>query len=76
MRSKRCILNTSQTRATRTRSPHEPRTIPELFMPLDKFIAEVMAILESQPNATEICVENVKGLRPQKATAMTPFSTA
>jgi uncharacterized oxidoreductase len=45
-------------------------------MPLDKFIAEVMAILESQPNATEICVENVKGLRPQKATAMTPFSTA
>jgi uncharacterized oxidoreductase len=32
-------------------------------MPLDKFIAEVMAILESQPDAKEICVENVKRLR-------------
>ena len=32
-------------------------------MPLDKFIAEVMEILETQPNATEICVENVKRLR-------------
>jgi uncharacterized oxidoreductase len=32
-------------------------------MPLDKFIAEVMAILKSQPDATEICVENVKRLR-------------
>jgi len=32
-------------------------------MPLDKFIAEVMEILKSQPAATEICVENVKRLR-------------
>ena len=32
-------------------------------MPLDKFIAEVMEILKTQPGATEICVENVKRLR-------------
>jgi uncharacterized oxidoreductase len=32
-------------------------------MPLDKYIAEVMEILKAQPTATEICVENVKGLR-------------
>jgi uncharacterized oxidoreductase len=32
-------------------------------MPLDKFIAEVMEILTTQPQATEICVENVKRLR-------------
>jgi uncharacterized oxidoreductase len=32
-------------------------------MPLGAFIAEVMAILSSQPEAREICVENVKGLR-------------
>jgi uncharacterized oxidoreductase len=32
-------------------------------MPLDKFIAEVMEILKTQPTATEICVENVQGLR-------------
>ena len=32
-------------------------------MPLGVFIAEVMGILESQPSATEICVENVKRLR-------------
>jgi uncharacterized oxidoreductase len=32
-------------------------------MPLDKFIAEVMEILAAQPDATEICVENVKRLR-------------
>ena len=32
-------------------------------MPLDKFIAEVMGILKNQPNAAEICVENVKLLR-------------
>jgi len=32
-------------------------------MPLDKFIAEVMAILKNQPAAAEICVENVKPLR-------------
>jgi uncharacterized oxidoreductase len=32
-------------------------------MPLDKFIAEVMAILKQQPTPAEICVENVKPLR-------------
>ena len=32
-------------------------------MPLDQFIAEVMEILKTQPDATEICVENVKRLR-------------
>ena len=32
-------------------------------MPLDKFIAEVMEILKTQPKATEICVENIKRLR-------------
>jgi uncharacterized oxidoreductase len=34
-----------------------------LAMPLDKFIAEVMQILKTQPTPPEICVENVKGLR-------------
>jgi len=32
-------------------------------MPLDKFIAEVMEILKTQPAAAEICVESVKPLR-------------
>jgi uncharacterized oxidoreductase len=32
-------------------------------MPLDKFIAEVMEILKTQPEVAEICVENVKRLR-------------
>jgi uncharacterized oxidoreductase len=32
-------------------------------MPLDKYIAEVMAILKAEPTASEICVANVKGLR-------------
>jgi uncharacterized oxidoreductase len=32
-------------------------------MPLDKFIAEVMDILKTQPDVQEICVENVKRLR-------------
>lgn len=32
-------------------------------MPLEAFIAEVMEILETQPAAAEICVENVKRLR-------------
>ncbi len=32
-------------------------------MPLDKYIAEVMEILKTQPAAAEICVENVKRLR-------------
>ncbi len=32
-------------------------------MPLDKFIAEVMELLKTQPAVTEICVENVRRLR-------------
>ncbi|HZC43173.1 MAG TPA: SDR family oxidoreductase [Acidobacteriaceae bacterium] len=32
-------------------------------MPLDKFIAEVMEILKTEPETKEICVENVKRLR-------------
>jgi uncharacterized oxidoreductase len=32
-------------------------------MPLDKFIAEVMQILKTQPTPPEICVQNVMGLR-------------
>lgn len=32
-------------------------------MPLDKFIAEAVSILKTQPTPSEICVENVKGLR-------------
>jgi uncharacterized oxidoreductase len=32
-------------------------------MPLKAFLAEVMAILKNHPEATEICVENVKRLR-------------
>jgi uncharacterized oxidoreductase len=32
-------------------------------MPLDKFIAEAMEILQRQPTPAEICVENVKPLR-------------
>jgi uncharacterized oxidoreductase len=32
-------------------------------MPLDKYIAEVMEILKTQPTPQEICVENVKPLR-------------
>jgi uncharacterized oxidoreductase len=32
-------------------------------MPLDKFIAEVLEILKTQPDVKEICVENVKRLR-------------
>jgi uncharacterized oxidoreductase len=32
-------------------------------MPLANYIAEVMAILKTQPTPKEICVENVKGLR-------------
>jgi uncharacterized oxidoreductase len=31
-------------------------------MPLDEFIAEVMEILKTQPNVTEICVARVLGL--------------
>jgi uncharacterized oxidoreductase len=32
-------------------------------MPLKKYIAEVMAILKTEPKSGEICVENVKALR-------------
>jgi uncharacterized oxidoreductase len=32
-------------------------------MPLDKFLAEVMEILKTQPTPAEICVETVKALR-------------
>jgi uncharacterized oxidoreductase len=32
-------------------------------MPLDKYIAEVMSILKTQPTPNEICVENAKRLR-------------
>jgi uncharacterized oxidoreductase len=35
----------------------------ELAMPLDEFVAETVALLESQPDATEIQVERVKFLR-------------
>jgi uncharacterized oxidoreductase len=35
----------------------------ELAMPLDEFVAEVMTLLESQPDAKEIQVERVKFLR-------------
>jgi short-subunit dehydrogenase involved in D-alanine esterification of teichoic acids len=35
----------------------------EFAMPLDEFIAEVMALLEAQPDAREIQVERVKFLR-------------
>lgn len=34
-----------------------------IAMPLDDFVTEVVALLESQPDATEILVENVKPLR-------------
>lgn len=43
------------------------RTDPRA-MPLDAFIAEVMEILTMNPNATEICVERVRGLRSAEAT--------
>ncbi|GAB3606733.1 SDR family NAD(P)-dependent oxidoreductase [Conyzicola nivalis] len=38
-------------------------SVNEHFMPLDAFVDEVMALLESQPDATEILVETVKFLR-------------
>ncbi|KJL19667.1 putative oxidoreductase [Microbacterium oxydans] len=39
----------------------------ESAMPLDEFIDEVMALIESQPDATEIQVERVKFLRSGEA---------
>jgi uncharacterized oxidoreductase len=45
--------------ATHLMSGHsDPRA-----MPLGAYISEVMAILKAQPDAAEICVERVKGLR-------------
>ncbi len=38
-------------------------TVDPRAMPLDQFIAQVMNILKTEPEATEICVENVKHLR-------------
>jgi len=35
----------------------------EVAMPLDEFVAEVIALLQEQPGATEIQVERVKFLR-------------
>jgi uncharacterized oxidoreductase len=35
----------------------------DFAMPLDQFVAEVLQLIESQPDATEIQVENVKFLR-------------
>ncbi|ATO14803.1 oxidoreductase [Micromonospora sp. WMMA2032] len=39
----------------------------EFAMPLDEFVAEVVAVLEAQPDATEIQVERVKFLRHAEA---------
>ncbi len=39
------------------RGAEDPRA-----MPLDKFLAEVMGILKTEPTPSEICVESVKGL--------------
>ncbi|MGV9300496.1 SDR family oxidoreductase [Amycolatopsis sp. NPDC003676] len=39
----------------------------EFAMPLDTFVAEVLELLETQPDATEIQVENVKFLRHGEA---------
>ncbi|GAA0518020.1 hypothetical protein GCM10009545_20110 [Saccharopolyspora thermophila] len=39
----------------------------EFAMPLNEFVAEVVALLESQPDAKEIQVENVKFLRHAEA---------
>jgi len=47
-----------QTELTGPRQAADPRA-----MPLDKFIAEVMDLLKTQPDANEILVENVKPLR-------------
>lgn len=38
-----------------------------MAMPLGDFIREVFALLESQPEATEICVERVRGMRNAEA---------
>ncbi len=38
-----------------------------MAMPLPEFIAEVLSLLESQPDATEICVERVRRMRKAPA---------
>ena len=47
-----------QTELMGSRQANDPRA-----MPLPDFIAEVMDILRTTPDATEICVEPVKALR-------------
>lgn len=47
-----------QTHLMGTQQAADPRA-----MPLADFIAEVMQILKMQPDAVEVCVERVKGLR-------------
>ncbi|MGC4894646.1 SDR family oxidoreductase [Micromonospora sp. DT31] len=49
---------------TALRPGHESN---ELAMPLDEFVAEVMVLLETQPDATEIQVDRVKFLRNAEA---------
>lgn len=45
-------------------------------MPLEEFLTEVMDILHTQPQATEICVENVKFLRFAEASGRYPDALA
>jgi uncharacterized oxidoreductase len=47
-----------QTELMGPQQAHDPRA-----MPLAEFLAEVMEILRTQPNITEICVERVKPIR-------------
>lgn len=47
-----------QTELTGARQANDPHA-----MPLEDFISEVMQLLETHPEATEICVERVKPLR-------------
>lgn len=56
-----------QTELMGSRQANDPRA-----MPLDAFITEVMSILETQPDSTEICVDNVKPLRFAEANGEYP----
>ena len=47
-----------QTELMGSHQAHDPNA-----MPLREYISEVMGILETSPDATEICVERVKFLR-------------
>jgi uncharacterized oxidoreductase len=47
-----------QTHLMGSRQAEDPRA-----MPLADFVTEVMQILKTQPNVTEVCVERVKPLR-------------